>query len=382
MAIELNELIGQDAFLEKVTPYLNMHKCQLSPEGRPAGVFYLMGPTGVGKTFSVQSLAKAIHGKPTNLLMINCAEFQLEHEVAKLVGAPPGYLGHRETQPVFTQQKLSAVASDKSVLSIVLFDEIEKASPSLHRILLGIMDNGTMKLGDGTSVNFQNSMIFMSSNVGSNVVMETMDRGIGFTGDAKRKANQTEQKMQKELSKAFSMEFLNRIDEIISFSPLSMESVTKITNIQMDYLKRRILVTQPVTKMFYTENVVGYLANKAYDPRYGAREVKRTVFRNVQSEVANILSSHAPNRIEKIEFDVSNEQMTIKVVKVGEKLEAKPEKNVEPVVKVGGTPVYSGGGKDDPAVKKAKKARKTVQRSYTMGDLMKESEPWGIKPSV
>lgn len=379
MAIELNELVGQDLFMEKVSPYINMNKCGLSPEGRPAGIFYLMGPTGVGKTFSVQSLAKAIHGSENRVLIINCAEFQMEHEVAKLIGAPPGYLGHRETQPVLTQQKLAAVSSSESAMSIVLFDEIEKAAGSLHRLLLGVMDNGTLKLADGDVVNFQNTLIFMSSNVGSNIICETMERSMGFGGEAKRNSNQVEKRMQKELQKAFSMEFLNRIDEIIQFHPLSPESVEKITNTHLSKLQTRVLKTQMQmqTEMLYTPEVVSHLAQIAYDPRYGAREVKRTVFRHVQSEVANIISSHPPNSIDKIEFDVQNGQMTIRVIKSGESTAKKESTSKSAIGTVGQTPVYGGGGKNDPAIKTAKKTKKNVKRSYM--DLTREVSTWKIQ---
>ena len=127
-----------------------MYQAGLAPEGRPVGVFLLLGPTGTGKTKTVEALAEVLHGSEKNVLKIDCGEFQMEHEVAKLIGAPPGYLGHRETQPMLTQQKLNAVTSDKSSLSIVLFDEIEKAAPSMTRLLLGILDSANLRLGDNT----------------------------------------------------------------------------------------------------------------------------------------------------------------------------------------------------------------------------------------
>src|ERR1700710_1145723 len=155
-------LVGQPEAIETIVPYIQMHQAGLAPEGRPVGVVLLLGPTGTGKTRTVEALAEVMHGSSRNLLKVDCGEFQMEHEVAKLIGAPPGYLGHRETQPMLSQQKLTAVTSDKSALSLVLFDEIEKAAPSLTRLLLGVLDRGVLRLGDNSTVNFEKSLVFLT----------------------------------------------------------------------------------------------------------------------------------------------------------------------------------------------------------------------------
>src|ERR1043165_8345211 len=140
LAQELGSLVlGQQAAIDAIVPYVQMHRAGLAPEGRPAGVFLLLGPTGTGKTKTVEALAEVLHGSEKAMIKVDCGEFQMEHEVAKLIGAPPGYLGHRETQPMLTQQKLNAVTSEKCSLSLVLFDEIEKAAPSMTRLLLGVL---------------------------------------------------------------------------------------------------------------------------------------------------------------------------------------------------------------------------------------------------
>ena len=161
------KVVGQAAAIEAIVPYVQMYQAGLAPEGRPAGVFLLLGPTGTGKTRTVEALAEVLHGSAKNLLKVDCGEFQMEHEVAKLIGAPPGYLGHRETQPMLTQQKLNAVTSEKCSLSLVLFDEIEKAAPSMTRLLLGVLDKAVLRLGDNTTVNFERTLIFMTSNLGA-----------------------------------------------------------------------------------------------------------------------------------------------------------------------------------------------------------------------
>ena len=141
-------LVGQPEAVDAIVPYIQMYEAGLAPEGRPAGVFLLAGPTGTGKTKTVEALAQVLHSSEKRMLKVDCAEFQMEHEVAKLMGAPPGYLGHRETQPMLTQARLNAVTSEDSSLSIVLFDEVEKAAPSMARLLLGMLDKATLRLGD------------------------------------------------------------------------------------------------------------------------------------------------------------------------------------------------------------------------------------------
>src|SRR5580693_3662793 len=151
-SIMSSKVVGQPNVINVIVPYIQMFQAGLAPEGRPAGVFLLLGPTGTGKTRTVEALAEALHGSSKNLLKVDCGEFQMEHEVAKLIGAPPGYLGHRETQPMLSQQKLIAVTSDKCDLALVLFDEIEKAAPSMTRLLLGVLDKAVLRLGDNSTV--------------------------------------------------------------------------------------------------------------------------------------------------------------------------------------------------------------------------------------
>src|SRR5437879_263531 len=184
LAAQLTQkVVGQPAVADTIIPYIQMFVAGLAPEGRPVGVFLLLGPTGTGKTKTVEALAEVIHGSEKNLLKVDCGEFQMEHEVAKLVGAPPGYLGHRETHPMLSQAKLASVASEKSNMSIVLFDEIEKAAPSMTRLLLGILDKATLRLGDNNTVNFERSLIFLTSNLGANAMMKQLNPAFGFRLD-------------------------------------------------------------------------------------------------------------------------------------------------------------------------------------------------------
>ena len=174
------KVVGQPAATRVIVPYIQMFQAGLAPEGRPVGVFLLLGPTGTGKTKTVEALADVLHGSEKNVLKVDCGEFQMEHEVAKLIGAPPGYLGHRETQPMLTQQKLNAVTSEKCNLSLVLFDEIEKAAPSMTRLLLGVLDKGVLRLGDNSTVNFEKSLVFLTSNLGAREMMREINPDFGF----------------------------------------------------------------------------------------------------------------------------------------------------------------------------------------------------------
>src|SRR3984893_2500729 len=171
---------GKQHAIRQIVPYVHMFQAELAPEGRPAGVFLLLGPTGTGKTRMVEALAEVLHGSEKNLVRVDCGEFQMEHEIAKLIGAPPGYLGHRETPPLLTQQKLGAVTSEASHLALVLFDEIEKAAPSMTRLLLGVLDKAVLRLGDNTSVNFERTLIFLTSNLGASAMRKEVLPDFGF----------------------------------------------------------------------------------------------------------------------------------------------------------------------------------------------------------
>src|ERR1700692_928546 len=179
-AVLSQKVVGQPTATKTIVPYIQMFQAGLAPEGRPVCVCLLLGPTGTGKTRTVEALAEALHGSLKNLLKVDCGEFQMEHEVAKLIGAPPGYLGHRETQPMLSQQKLTSVTSDKSALSLVLFDEIEKAAPSMTRLLLGVLDRGVLRLGDNSVVNFEKSLVFLTSNLGAREMMREISPDFGF----------------------------------------------------------------------------------------------------------------------------------------------------------------------------------------------------------
>lgn len=293
----LKKIVGQTEAIDAIVPVVDLFQAGLSPANRPAGVFLLLGPTGTGKTRTVEALAEVLHGSERNILRIDCGEFQLEHEVAKLIGAPPGYLGHRETQPMINQQKLNAVASEQCGLSLVLFDEIEKAAPSMARLLLGVLDKGTLKLGDNTSVNFEHSLIFMTSNAGAREMMRSMRAGFGLeglTGDGGAvSAGQMSRIGQRALQKRFSPEFLNRIDQVLTYRPLDRQDMEEILEQQLVMLRKHIdsrLGAQGFDVQL-TSAAKAFLLDEGTSSEYGARELKRVIHRRLLHPIARMMQA-------------------------------------------------------------------------------------------
>lgn len=281
--------------MTQIVPYVQMHRAGLAAEGRPVGVFLLLGPTGTGKTKTVEALAEALHGSEKSMLKVDCGEFQMEHEVAKLIGAPPGYLGHRETQPMLTQQKLSGVTSEASNLSLVLFDEIEKAAPSMTRLLLGVLDKAALRLGDNTSVNFERSMIFLTSNLGAAAMRKELCADFGFESMVRTSSSGGLAKLASigmgEVRRKFSPEFVNRIDAVITYQPLSAASLETILDQQIAALEKHIHVRleDRAFALELSELARGLLLKLGTSAEFGARELKRTILRKLTQPLAAML---------------------------------------------------------------------------------------------
>ncbi len=292
------KIIGQPEVINAIVPYLDMYQAGLAPRGRPAGVFLLLGPTGTGKTRTVEVLAELLHGSEKSLLRVDCGEFQMEHEVAKLIGAPPGYLGHRETQPWITQQKLNAVASQSSDLSIVLFDEIEKAAPSMMRLLLGVLDRATLRLGDSSTVNFESALIFLTSNAGAREMMREIMPAFGLGARAGSSEAEVARRVDRagsaSLRKTFSPEFLNRIDAVVPYGPLGRESLESILDLQIRDFQR--LIDERLGPAAFRVNVLPeareFLLARGAAPEYGARELRRTLERRLAHPLAAMIARH------------------------------------------------------------------------------------------
>ncbi|MBV8866779.1 MAG: ATP-dependent Clp protease ATP-binding subunit [Acidobacteriaceae bacterium] len=289
-------LIGQPEAIETIIPYVQMHQAGLSPEGRPVGVVLLLGPTGTGKTRTVEALAEVLHGSSKSLLKVDCGEFQMEHEVAKLIGAPPGYLGHRETQPMLTQAKINSVASEQNDVSLILFDEIEKAAGSMNRLLLGILDKATLRLGDNTTVNFERSLIFLTSNLGAKSIQRANKPDFGYEAMLPPKPPEDASKMQSigmaAVRQKFSPEFVNRIDSVITYRPLDRQACDVILDQTLANFGRLIhnRLGLRAFRLQCTAAARNLLLDSGTSIEYGARELKRTVQRNFIQPVAALVS--------------------------------------------------------------------------------------------
>src|SRR5712671_7476557 len=313
-AILSQKVVGQPAATRVIVPYIQMFQAGLAPEGRPVGVFLLLGPTGTGKTKTVEALADILHGSEKNLLKVDCGEFQMEHEVAKLIGAPPGYLGHRETQPVLTQQKLNSVTSEKSALSIVLFDEIEKAAPSMTRLLLGVLDKATLRLGDNTAVNFEKSLVFLTSNLGAREMLKEITPDFGFQAGVKKEKVDLTSKLQAiglaAVRKKFSPEFVNRIDAVITYQPLDAESLAAILEHQIRQLQNH--VNNRLGPRCFTIEVPQasreFLLKAGTSAQYGARELNRTIHRQLTQPLATMVATGQIAAGGRIRVDVTDDK--------------------------------------------------------------------------
>jgi ATP-dependent Clp protease ATP-binding subunit ClpA len=326
-SIMSSKVVGQPNVINVIIPYIEMFQAGLAPENRPVGVFLLLGPTGTGKTRTVEALAETLHGSSRNVLKIDCGEFQMEHEVAKLIGAPPGYLGHRETQPMLSQQKLASVTSDKCGLSLVLFDEIEKAAPSLTRLLLGVLDRGVLRLGDNSVVNFEKSLVFLTSNLGAKEMMREINPDFGF---ASATVSGTREDLSEKLQgialvavrKKFSPEFINRIDHVITYRPLDAESFSAITDHEVASLQSHVN-TRLGSRCFTIEvpfETRQWLIERGTSPEYGARELKRTIHKNLTQPLATLV---AKNQIEpganvRVEIEPGQASLTLRATSNGE----------------------------------------------------------------
>ena len=302
-------VVGQPNATRVIVPYIQMYQAGLAPEGRPVGVFLLLGPTGTGKTKTVEALAEVLHGSEKNILKVDCGEFQMEHEVAKLIGAPPGYLGHRETQPMLTQQKLNAVTSEKCNLSLVLFDEIEKAAPSMTRLLLGVLDKGILRLGDNSSVNFEKSLVFLTSNLGAREMLREINPDFGFQSAQGVERSDLTSKLQSiglvAVRKRFSPEFVNRIDCIITYQPLSPEALSAILDHQITDLQNHVN-TRLGNRSFTLEvpfEARQFLLQKGTSSEYGARELNRTIHRFLTQPLATLVATNQVNPGARVRVD-------------------------------------------------------------------------------
>ena len=291
------KIVGQDEAVQAVVDLYQVFRAGLNSPGRPVGNLLFLGPTGAGKTRVVEATAEVLFGDPRAVIKIDCAEFQHSHEIAKLIGSPPGYLGHRETHPLITQEALAQYHTEKLKISFLLFDEIEKASDALWQLLLGILDKATLTLGDNRRVDLSQTMIFMTSNLGGGEITELMTGGLGFAPtvapELKPKLDEKVERSATEAAKRkFAPEFMNRIDKTVVFHPLRSEQLEQILEIELGMVQQRVLETAKGRFLFrVTPSAREFLLREGTDLKYGARHLKRAIERHVVYPIANLLAT-------------------------------------------------------------------------------------------
>jgi len=317
------KIVGQDDAIEKVTGIYQMFLAGLNPPGRPVGNLLFLGPTGSGKTRVVEAIAEALFGDPRAIVKIDCAEFQHSHEIAKLIGSPPGYLGHRETHPLLTQEALNQWHTDRIKLSLLLFDEIEKASDALWQLLLGILDKATLTLGDNRRVDLSQCLIVLTSNLGAGEMNELLNGSMGFAQPLGVIDNKMDDKMNRAAIDAarrkFSPEFMNRIDKVVVFKTLRHEHLEKILEIELGLVQQRILQATGNNQFVFncTPKVKELLLLEGTDPKYGARHLKRAIEKNLVFPLANLVATAQVKLGDFIRIDI-NDAGTMTFVKEAE----------------------------------------------------------------
>ena len=318
-------IVGQDEAVDQIVNIYQTFLAGMASPGRPIGNFLFLGPTGSGKTRMVEATAESLVGDMHAVIKIDCAEFQHSHEIAKLIGSPPGYLGHRETHPLLSQEVLQQYYTDKVKLSFVLFDEIEKASDALWNLLLGILDKATLTLGDNRRVDFSRAMIFMTSNLGASEMSSIMRPNLGFAAsEMERRCSEgvVDGNLKDKISRAgveaarrkFTPEFMNRIDKVVVFRPLGEPELRKILGLELNILQHRIFNSANGAPFLFslTEPAKDFLLREGTDMKYGARHLKRAIDRSLVHPLSNLIATeqvHGGDLV-KVDYDCVNDRMT------------------------------------------------------------------------
>lgn len=289
-------IVGQERAVRRITQLYQIFLAGLAHPGRPIGTMLFLGPTGSGKTRLVEAASEVLFGDTNLVTKIDCAEFQHSHEIAKLIGSPPGYLGHRETSPMLTQENIDRSHSETIKLSLVLFDEIEKASDALWQLLLGILDKATLTLGDNRRVDFSRSIVIMTSNLGAREMSEMLSGGIGFAPKPGVVDSEVDQKIYRTALEAarrkFSPEFMNRIDKVVVFRSLRDEHLRQILEIELSAVQERIMRGSGEKFVFKcTNEAKQFLLDEGIDFKYGARHLKRAIERFLVFPLSNLVAT-------------------------------------------------------------------------------------------
>jgi len=324
-------IVGQDEAIDQIVNIYQTFLAGMSSPGRPIGNFLFLGPTGSGKTRLVEATAESLVGDMRAVIKIDCAEFQHSHEIAKLIGSPPGYLGHRETHPLLSQEVLQQHYTDKIKLSFVLFDEIEKASDALWNLLLGILDKATLTLGDNRRVDFSRAMIFMTSNLGAGEMNSILRPNLGFAASEMERncfEGVVDGKLNEKISRAgveaarrkFTPEFMNRIDKVVVFKPLGEPELRKILGLELNILQHRIFSSVNGAPFLFslTDPAKDFLLREGTDMKYGARHLKRAIDRSLVHPLSNLIATEQVRGGDLVKVDYDQEMSCMTFFKEAE----------------------------------------------------------------
>lgn len=315
-------IVGQDEAIQQIVNIYQMYMTGMTAPGRPVGNFLFLGPTGSGKTRIVEATADCLLKNPRAVIKIDCGEFQHSHEIAKLIGSPPGYLGHRETHPLLSQEMLNQYHTDSCKLSFVLFDEIEKASDALWNLLLGILDKATLTLGDNRKVDFSKALIFMTSNLGASEMGALMNPKLGFHPPSSAQPGEVDEQVSSKLARTgveaarrrFTPEFINRLDKIVTFQPLGQAQLRKILDIELNQVQQRIFNNSLERTFVFklSDSARNFLLEEGTDLKYGARHLKRAIERLLVHPLANLIATEQVRGGDcvRVDFDAENHRLT------------------------------------------------------------------------
>ena len=319
-ALLARKVVGQPTALQTILPSIHLHRSGLAPTDRPVGAFLLLGPTGTGKTRTVEAIAEVLHGSARSVLRIDCGEFQSDHEIAKLIGAPPGYVGHFESKPRLSAENLDKVRSEGSDLALILFDEVEKAAPAMAPLLLSILDRATLTLGNGDQVDFARALVFFTSNLGAREMMDEVRPPMGFDPGTRSSAElraRLEGIGRRAVEKHFPPEFLNRIDAIVTYRPLDAASLVTILEhhiLELQHhvhtrLGRRSFEIQVAPAARY------FMIDRGTSLEYGARELRRVIHRHLTQPVAEMVANGRiePGSVVTVDLDESGDDFRFTV---------------------------------------------------------------------
>jgi ATP-dependent Clp protease ATP-binding subunit ClpB len=308
-------VVAQDDAVRALSQIYQVYLAKMNMRGKPLGTLLFLGPTGSGKTRSVEAAAEVLFQDPYAMVRIDCGEFQHSHEIAKLIGSPPGYLGHRETQPLLTQENLERFQRPGKELTFVLFDEIEKASDAVWQLLLGILDKATLTLGDNRRVNFSDCVIVMTSNLGAREMSSITEGSMGFAQRTplSEELNERLEKIGIEAARRkFSPEFMNRLDKVVVFRSLQEAALRRIIEIELATVQQRIYAAKHgAFSLACTDQVKNFLLQEGFDQRYGARPLKRAIERHIVIPLSNLIATAQIGIGDRLLIDLDEKQQEL-----------------------------------------------------------------------